>query len=209
MPPLPDAPFTLKCIFKGTYGSTKWANVMHMKYGAASSLTPTNCNTIAQAFHGYYVSRFLPRVSSSVNLLETDITDLNSSTGAQGAYVHTDPGTFSNASNMSANNALCISWKTSFRFRGGHARTYLVGMPSAQLADTANFNTTFTGATQTAANNFLADINAYASGGLSNCTLSMLSYYSGGSLRALGLAFPITSALVNTRVDSQRRRNGK
>lgn len=207
MPALPDANKILKVQFTGLYGVAPWANVMHLRY---SGTAPTNseCNDIADDLQGIYMLNFGAWLSSDVSLEETIVTDLTSSTASVGTFSGTSSATGANASNMSAGVAIALSWKIHRRYRGGHPRTYLLGMEADNLVDVQHFTGAYVANVLAGAQAFLGDVNAYTQGAVDPFELGSLSYYTGGALRVTPVFDPFLDVSVDTRVDSQRRRNG-
>lgn len=208
MPALPDVNKVLKIQFTGTYGIAPWANVMHMRY-AGSAPTNSELNTMAADVESIYAARLLPVMSDAVTLAETIITDLTSSTASVGTFTSADTGGNSNANALNAGVAIVGSWKIHRRYRGGHPRTYLVGMTANNLADTQHFSGAFVADVLAGFQDFLTDMNALTEGAVDPFELGQVSYYTEGSLRVTPVFDPFLDVAVDTRVDSQRRRNGR
>lgn len=208
MPPLADVNKVLKIQFTGTYGVAKWANVMHLKYDGTF---PTNseANNIALSAAAVYASNLLPVMSTSAILTETIVTDLTNSLAATGTFTGSDPGGNANANAMNAGVAIAGSWKIHRRYRGGHPRTYLVGMTANNLTNTQNFSGAYVASVLSAFQGFLTDMNALTEGAVDPFTLVSVSYYGAGIARPVPLVDTILDVSVDTRVDSQRRRNGR
>jgi len=208
MPALPNVNKVLKVQFTGLYGIAPWANVMHLRY-AGTAPTNSECNDIADDLQGIYMLEFGAYLSSDVSLEQTIVTDLTSSTASIGTFVGTTSATGANAQNMNAGVAIALSWKIHRRYRGGHPRTYLIGMEASNLTDTQHFDNTYVGNVLTAAQSFLTAVNAYTQGAVDPFELGQVSYYTAGALRVTPVFDPFLDVAVDTRVDSQRRRNGR
>jgi hypothetical protein len=109
-----------------------------------------------------------------------------------------------------------VSWKTNLHYRGGHGRSYLGGIPTAARVSNQLFTTTFTSALQTSANAFLTAVNAHVINTGNNSQLCILQRFRGMSgippkPTPLNppIVSPVTTAVVHSRVDTQRRRLGK
>jgi len=208
VPALPDANKVLKVQFLGTYGTAPWANVMHMRY-TGSAPTNSECNTIATDLANIYWNDFKAELSSDVHLTDAVVTDLTSSTAAVGTFTGDLQMTGTNADNMNAGVAICLSWKIHRRYRGGHPRTYLTGMESSKLTNTQHFDGTYVASVLSDASDFLTDMNAYVQGAVDPFELGSVSYYFEKALRATPVFDPFLDVDVDARVDSQRRRNGR
>jgi len=208
VPALPDVTKVLKVQFTGLYGVASWANVMHLRY-AGTAPTNSECNSIAEDLQGIYMLNFGAWLSSDVSLEETIVTDLTSSTSSVGTYVHSDAATGGNAQNMNAGVGLALSWKIHRRYRGGHPRTYLIGMEASNLDDTQHFAGAYIANVLSGAQDFLSDVNAYTQGAVDPFELGQVSYYFEKALRVTPVFDPFLDVSVDTRVDSQRRRNGR
>ncbi len=208
MPALPDTPFCVEVRFSGTYSSAKWVNVMHVGH-SSPGLTTTDLDTFAGAMRNQWNTNLAPLLNSSGVLTQTQCTDLSSHSGAVGVNTTASTGLRVSGTALPANIALVISWKISRRYRGGHPRTYLVGMSSSDV----NQNTLWTGTFQTAAlagaRAFRTGVNALTLAGVAGVYLANLSYYHAGALRPTGALDAISDAVIHTRVDTQRRRLGK
>jgi len=141
------------------------------------------------AFHTSYVLQ---------NFTATDISVAN---GVQTVFAYSG-GSAGTASGTpaGANVAMCASLRTGFTGRSFRGRWYFGGLPQAVLSDAQNFTT----GSASGVASIIADlIDALTA---ANQTLSVLSRYASGVLRVTGLLTEIISVIVNTKVDSQRRR---
>lgn len=102
---------------------------------------------------------------------------------------------------LPANVTLAVSFRTPFAGRSFRGRTYWIGLTEGSVSgDFVN---------PTIAQNILSAIRALIEDVPQplNAQLVVVSRYSNGVPRATGIATPVTSAvLVDTRVDTQRRR---
>jgi hypothetical protein len=102
---------------------------------------------------------------------------------------------------LPANVTLAVSLRTPFAGRSFRGRTYWIGLPEgAVVGDFVNAST---------AQNILTAVRALIEDVPQplNAQLVVVSRYSNGVPRATGIATPVTAAtLVDTRVDTQRRR---
>lgn len=132
------------------------------------------------------------------NITATDVSVAN---GTQTIlpFITNNVGTGSGAP-MAANAALCISLRTNFTGRSFRGRFYAGGLVQAGLADAQNFQTTYATGFGTFMTDFITALNTI------NKTLVVVSNYAAGVVRAVALATEIISIIVDTKVDSQRKR---
>lgn len=101
---------------------------------------------------------------------------------------------------LAANAAMCVSLRTQFTGRSFRGRFYIGGLPQADLVTAQTFDsgsaTVFAGIFE----DFIDALN------LINMTFVVVSNYAAGVLRIVALATEIISVIVDTKVDSQRRR---
>lgn len=207
MPALPNANHVLKVAVEYGVEFQTNVNVFHVKYSGAGNnqldldVATTALYDAAQAF-------LLPLQSVDAISKQIVVTDLTSSTALTSQITRVDPGT--HAGGMTpANCAACISWKIHRRYRGGHPRTYVGGLPISAYLDERAFTAAYVSLCHGKAEQFITDIAAAGEGAYGDFTLVNLSYFFNGAQRAVPVADEITAAQVNARPDSQRRRLGK
>jgi len=142
-----------------------------------------------------------PHQHPSLVLQNITATDVHVANGTQTIL----PLTTANAGTAAggpaaANAALCVSLRTNFTGRSFRGRMYLGGLPQAELADAQNY-----GASQasTVAGIVMDFIDALTT---INQTLVVVSNFAAGVVRVVALATEIISIIVDTKIDSQRRR---
>lgn len=99
-----------------------------------------------------------------------------------------------------ANVAMCASLRTNYIGRSFRGRFYLGGLAQEQLAGAQNFGTLNAGYLAGFMADFINTLNAI------NMTLVVVSRFAAGVARVTNLATEIISIIVDTKVDSQRRR---
>lgn len=112
---------------------------------------------------------------------------------------------------MPANVALCISWTIAASYRGGHARTYLCGIPSTDAATVSTWNTSYAGVIAAGANTLHTDLEALTYGSIPSVEHGIVSFVHAGAWRSPPIFRRIVAegAHVDLRIDTQRRRLGK
>lgn len=208
MPALPDAAGVIRCVYSGTYGAAKWANVFHMRFPSGNP-GQADMNSLATGLRNAWDTNIKSVVNTSCTLTQTSLVDLTSNTGLQAVNSTSSTGTRSSGVALPANTALVVSMKIARRYRGGHPRMYITGQ---SVGDTSG-NTNWTGALLTlAATQFEAwrvACNALTFTSMPTLQLVNLSYYSNLVLRPVPAVDVITGVAIHTRVDTQRRRLGK
>jgi hypothetical protein len=146
-------------------------------------------NSIKGALHPSYVLQ---------NITATDVSVAN---GTQTILPLTtaNVGTASGDA-MAANAAMCLSLRTNYTGRSFRGRFYLGGLAQSNLNDAQNFDTVVVGDIGDYFMDFIDALTAI------NKTLVVVSNYAAGVVRVIALATEIISVIVDTKVDSQRRR---
>lgn len=210
--PLPNVAGVFKLRFIGTVYSKPWVNVMHVSYTGVT-LDTTTANSIATAIRGYWTTSIAPKVHNSTLLSVVEVTDLSSRSGAQGTdnVGSTGTGGVTAAPNSVA---ACLTLKIATRYRGGHPRLYLPGVPNAFISSTdqSSWAAGIAAGYQTNGRAFRTAINAMVIGG-GTYALCAVSYYQSAngvqSYRTPPVVYPITDVLCHNRIDTMRRRLGK
>lgn len=99
-----------------------------------------------------------------------------------------------------ANAALVVSLRTNFTGRSFRGRMYLGGLCAVSQTDAQNVSTAFASSVATIFSDFITALGAI------NQTLVVVSNYAAKVVRVTALATEIISLIVNTKIDSQRRR---
>jgi hypothetical protein len=181
-------------------------NLLHFAYTGGP---PTNVDldTFSTTVIAAWTAHMLPDLSSELSVIEVISTDLTSPTSARGSHSAVANGG-SGAAFLGANSALVISHNIARRYRGGHPRSYIAGLLSADLFDanliTAANRTTF----QTDWDAFIAACVVGPIPGTTTITYVNVSYHSAHVLRPVPVVDIITSSTVKQRLGSQRRRVG-
>jgi len=137
----------------------------------------------------------------SMVLQNITVTDVHVANGGQTilplttANVGTSSGTAA-----AANAAQCISLRTAQIGRSFRGRFYLGGLSNANLDSAQNWGTGQTGIVAGLFEDFMDALD------LIGCTLVVVSKVANGVARITALATEVISIIVDTKVDSQRRR---
>jgi hypothetical protein len=154
-----------------------------------------------------YDGHLLEHISDGVTLTDIDAVDLTDSLGAVGHHSGSYPGDVAGDS-LTASVAVCLSWKISRRYRGGHPRTYLCGIPDSVTANVQQLSAGAVTNYLSDATGFMNAVNAIVLGG-ATVSLGCVHYIRNGLPLSPGEFDTIQSAAVHPRLDSQRRRTGK
>lgn len=214
-PPRP-APGIARVAFTGTFGNAKWANVMHVRINPGSSLTQAIAQELANGMHNAYYSSFGPALALAWSLLETSVVVYDAGGQVWEAVTASPAAGQDSGVPLSANVALCVSWKTNAYYRGGKPRTYLCGLVQDRLGDQTSWSAQTIADFDAAALAFKNAVNNLGLAGSHNVTFGYLQLFANqGSLQKPPdyldppIFHVINSQVVHPRVDSQRRRLGR
>lgn len=208
--PLPDVAGVVKIRLLGkTGGGVNWANVLHAK--VTGSLTQTTLTTCATSIRGYWASDLATLIASNTTLTTVEITDLTTRSSAQGTDL--TGGTGTNANPAGPNSlAACLTLRIPNRYRGGHPRLYMPGVPTVAVSNGSVWAAGIANSYQTSGRAFMNHINALVVGG-TTWQLCAVSYYKSvnhvQSYKQPPEVYIISDVVCHSRVDSMRRRLGK
>ena len=207
MAALPPVPGVAKVIIKQNIASVNVYNVMHVAAPVAAAWTAGGLAGLAGAIRNAWVTNVIPLQSVALTLTDVQCIDLSSDTGEEGTVTGNTPGTLGSTT-MPASAAICWSWKIARRYRGGHPRTYIAGVASAQLTNPNTITAPAITSHINAANALRVAINSFAFAG-GTARLVCVHYTRSKVILGAPLVSDITGANVDSRLDSQRRRLGK
>lgn len=178
MPALPPVANTLKIKIGWTIGSDINAvTILHARYSGGPP-SATDAVNLATSIHGFVAARFRPLVGVHNDLASVEVTDLSSSSGAQGIFNTTLAGTRAGG-DLGAATAALTSWIILRRYRGGKPRSYWPFGVTTDLTSPTQWTGAFTTAMQTAVQLFYNDMLTATSGTTAITALVNVSYYSG------------------------------
>jgi hypothetical protein len=208
--PLPDVANVCKVRLIGTYNSVRWVNVMHLKF-ASSTVDATALATIATGVRTAWSTNIAPLCFNATQLQIVEVTDISSRTGAQGVDSSGANGS-AIGGGLPNNVAACLTLKVGNRYRGGHPRMYLPGVPAGNTTDGHTWTSTAITAYQNGGRNFRTALNALTAGSTTWSMVAVSYYQTLGGSQAYKVppgVYVITDVLCHTRMDSMRRRLGK
>jgi hypothetical protein len=155
---------------------------------------------VATILRDWWANNMLEAISSDMGLDRVTVTDVSQENGEQ--YILDVTPSIPGISPLPSNAnqvALVMSWRTAQTGRSYRGRSYIAGLPDAAITD----------------NNVTGILAAYVTDAgvqliddmfLAGYHLVVASYYSNGTPRVIAAATEIDTVLVNTRIDTQRRR---
>jgi hypothetical protein len=121
-----------------TGGAYNWANVWHVPFsGGVPSIA--NLEAIGTEIANSWNTHFAPLCPTSTELTQVVVTDLTSSTAAEGTVDVSHFGT-STFDKIPANAAFLVSKLIEARYRGGHPRSYLFIGGDGHLQDDGHWS---------------------------------------------------------------------
>lgn len=194
-------------------------NRFYLKY-SGSAPDGTALNSFAAGVSAAWAAHIAGLCTANVTLLSVDVTDLSSSTAAEGSATAGHPG--SNASTeLPASLATLLNFQVARRYRGGKPRLYLPAGGNVDLLNGQQWVSSWPPTVLAAWSAFISTLSSPGPGGATITGPVNVSYYEGfkpfetpsgrykniAQLRPGGpLVEPITGVTVNQRVATQRRR---
>lgn len=201
----------VKVAYYGTWQTAQWANIMWLYLTGSGEISVSELNDLAGACSDAYASHFLPLVSDTVTLERTQVV-LYAGGGDVFEGNATEGGTGSDdGSTMPASAAAAVSWIIAPHYRGGHPRTYIPGITIHHIISNTTLAGAFVSALGSAANAFHNELEAISgiSSGISTVEHGVVSFVRAKAWRTPPVFYRINSAVVDSRIDSQRRRLGR
>jgi hypothetical protein len=207
MPPLPNVPAVVRVSLEGTVQGRNWANVFHVRY-TGTEPTPTSLSNYLTAWLGVVATEIAPLMDTTTLITGATAVDLTSNTAASAEASLATPGTRA-GDLLTANVATLVNYNSSFRYRGGHPRTYYLLGVNADLETANSFTNAFVADVQTFATNMLGYLGTGVVSGTNYTTQCAVSYREGNAPRVTPLVMPIAVATVQAGCATQRRRMRK
>jgi hypothetical protein len=205
MPGLPPVPLIIKCEIKGRWTGTPWVNIFHFGY-TGSAPSGANLDAIAASAGNEYHADFMPMMPATVTLDSVKCTDLATLAGNQAEHAMGLVGSHAAAFTVPNSVALGIAWHTPTRYRGGHAKTFLPGMPSGALVDPIHWDPAQLTTANLAAFNWLLNIHTFTAGATNVNDLRVVHYRKNNVLLAAPTQEIIDTGTAKSMIYSQRGR---
>lgn len=190
---------TAKISLIGFLSGESFVNTLHVK--KAGVLLTTDLSNITAIMAGWVSAVYRDNIATAMVWTRINVLDLSSDTAPSLDTPISPTIAGANTSGSNANNvALVISLRSLARGRSSRGRWYAGGIPRDQLASS------------------VAVVSGYATGmgadfstllnnlRVADYTPVVVSTYTNGAQRTEGVTFPITGIIVDTALDSQRRR---
>lgn len=220
MTPLPPVASTIKVqLLWSDSSDADVRTTLFFRY-TGTSPSATDCNNIAADIYGLAVA-MKTQWTASVQLTGVEVTDLNSTSGAQGLHAQSTSGTRA-GSDLAGGTAVVVGYVITRRYRGGKPRSYFPWFDASDLTN----RQAWAAGNVTACDGFLATFFAgclaITEGATSLSDHVNVSYYSGFHVvtspttgrarnvptrRTTPLTDVISSFGTRTQPGSQRRRN--
>lgn len=211
MPPLLPVPSTLRMRLNGTYQGQPWVAIQHWKYQGGVP-NAVGLQAICNSFVTHWLTNIAPICHTTVGLTTVEGWDLAT---ADGAYaISTSPGGSGTliGTALPVSAAAVVTWKVQYRWRGGHPRTYWPAGDTSKLSNGRSWLQAFQTSMATANSGFLSGVNSIVSGSLSGHLVCVRREHTlpDGTLEKFDppLVLDVIGSLVDSRLDSQRRRLG-
>ena len=192
-------PNGIEAVFNAIQNGVPVVNVFHIKDSATHDAALLE--SYADALDTWWLTYMQPILSNSYVLTSIVATSLETGTGPQfiKSFSSGHQGALT-GEQVAGNAAAVISWRTASIGRSYRGRTYIGGLDAAATDTAQAVSASFASALSAAA---VALTSAVAGVGGALCVLSR---YLDKVLRVVGLLTEITSIIVDTKIDSQRRR---
>lgn len=176
-PPLPESPcLRVKLDYLST-NDTELGSRFYLSY-AGSAPTGGNCATIAADIAAAWASHIAGLVTNVYSLVEVDVLDIATNSGASGQWTGSNSGGLGGGS-VTENTAVNVEFQIARRYRGGKPRMFLPPSETSNLADGSHWTSSFLTSVNTAMTAFMAEIEALSVGAVGALGHVNLSYYQG------------------------------
>lgn len=217
-PPLPASPcLRVKLDYNQTDGFEAGSR-FYLSYAGAAP-TAGNCVTLAGDVAAAWATHMSSAIDSTFTLVEVDVLDIASLTGASGTFSGTDAGGDTSGT-IPAQCAANVEFNISRRYRGGKPRIYWPPPGTSELENAGQWSDSYVTGLNTDTAAFFNEITALSIGAMGALAHVNLSYYSGfknitnssGRERAVptyrdtALVDVITGYAAKKTIGSQKRR---
>jgi hypothetical protein len=220
MPALPAVPKVIKCILvQSLNDDLRVLNILHFRY--ATALSQADSDTFAGLIGTQWSTHILPLLTSASILQNVETVDLTSATAPVSNVLIANPGLVGTES-CPAGSAMVISNQIARRYRGGHPRTYLAGLPVNTLTNAQEWGATIKSNVKTGFDAFANAVISGAPAGMGAVDQVNVSYFQGftpfqypsgryRNIPKLRVGGPVVDEVIhhaiNPKMASQRRRN--
>ena len=194
--PVPDG---VEVVFKAIQNGVPIVNVYNVQ--DTETHDTARLGEIADEFKAWWDANLKIVLNNSYVLQSITATNLTSSAGPQVTRTYTtgNQGDLT-GEQVAGNAALVMSWRTGNIGKSFRGRTYIGGLDAAATDTAQAVSATFATAMATAGADLIDRLDGIGA------ALAVLSRFAAGVLRVSGLLTQIISVVVDTKIDSQRRR---
>jgi hypothetical protein len=212
MPPLHPflpVPGVVRLALEGNQAGRPFANIFHVQYTGAAP-TAANLDTWAGTWYTSVTGTLAAQAHTTATYTSVTATDLSSITGAQVTAGGPAPGALA-GDTIPSNSAGLINWNSSFRYRGGHPRTYLVAGVQTSLLNPNTWTDGFTGNLNDCADSIRAAAATPGTGfdATGPCAVSYRQASAPDGYRLVPLVMPIATGVASSGIATMRRRMRK
>lgn len=208
MPPLQPVPGVARVVMNATYQTQTSINVFHCQNNAGFQPVG-DIQALVVGMRAAYAARFTPLQVSTYVLGTVTGIDLSTITGPLATAPGSTPGAVNATNPLPASTALCVSWAINRHYRGGHPRTYFGGIPYTSILNANTWSATALAAWLAASLGFLADVPQIVLPSGNHYNLVSVHRKRNKTDLIPPELSTITTASVDSRIDSMRRRLGK
>jgi hypothetical protein len=206
---LKPVPGVCRIAINGTLDGQPCTNVFHWrKSGVDNQFSQSQVDYLAGKFRDHYITWFMSRMSNKYMISEAVATDLTADSAPIGVATSSTLGAIAQIP-LPANCAMVVSWKSTRRYRGGHARSYFGGLSQSDTINATTWSSTAVVNWQNVSQSFFTAVNALV---ITNEMAGFLCVVHRKQNKVdldPPLVMPIIGRAVDTRIDSQRRRLGR
>jgi hypothetical protein len=210
MPPLHPfipVPGVARIALEGNQAGRPFANIFHVQYTGAAPTAP-NLLTWVDVWFESVTGTLAGVAHTTATYTGATITDLSSLTGAQVSTAASPvPGGLA-GDTIPSNSAGLINYNSSFRYRGGHPRSYLVAGVQTSLLNPNTWTDAFTGNLNDCSDSIRAAA-AVPGTGFDATGPCAVSYRSADAYRVTPLVMPIATGVASSGIATMRRRMRK
>jgi hypothetical protein len=210
MPPLHPflpVPGVIRVSLEGTQAGRPFANVFHQQYSGDIPASDA-LFTWVSGWWSQVTTALSNVMHENASFVQAVATDLSSITGAQTAAGGSVAGLLTTAP-IPANSAVLVNYNSSFRYRGGHPRSYIVGGVQASMLNPNQWTSGFVASFETAFDSVFAAFSAGELDGTDYTNQCAVSYRLDDAYRTDPLVMPIAVYNVSSGIASMRRRMRK
>jgi hypothetical protein len=213
MPPVgprPQPPVgTCKVTIAGQlFGAIPTENVLWLQIAESGGALSADLQSVANSIHGDFETDVCPQLSSSWGTVQTTLNWIYSA--GQSIEVVAVGSTVGSLGVAPENAATCavVDWLIGRYYRGGHPRSYLAGIPSADITNGSQVSSGYASSLAGVCNTWRTAVNALTHGNITAVTLGTVSFANGNAWRTPPIFEAYTGQKVRLYLGSQRRRIG-